>query len=445
MNDLAATPIEYLKGVGPQKAILLKKELGIQTYGDLLFHFPYRYVDRTSFTKIKEIQYTDNHVLLRGKIDQIRESGKGRYKKLSARFGDDTGYIELVWFQGGKWIKDNLKVNEVYHIFGKAKVYAQKWSIPHPEMTLASSQYVRTGFFPLYPSTEKLSSKGLNSKGIEKLIALIIPQIGPSFPETLSNDICTDNRLLSKKEALVKVHQPANQADIQAARIRLKFEELFYLQLELLIRKKLSSARHKGFIFNEIGTLFSSFYDKHLPFELTGAQKRVVKEIRKDFLSGMHMNRLLQGDVGSGKTLVALISMLITIGNNYQSAIMAPTEILANQHFETLKEFTAGLPIKIELLTANKNYKKLIKQAKFFNVKNIILTDYNSFLIAKCLVILLSFICFSKSSLDKGVAFIHIHISLHIINPTITIVTAPVKTHISNTGSPIIVIYYYRT
>ena len=353
MNDLAATPIEYLKGVGPQKAILLKKELGIQTYGDLLFHFPYRYVDRTSFTKIKELQYTDNHVLLRGKIDQIRETGKGRYKKLSARFGDESGYIELVWFQGGKWIKDSLKVNEIYHIFGKAKVYAQKWSMPHPEMTLASSQNIRTGFFPIYSSTEKLSSKGLHSKGLEKLVALIIPQIGPAFPETLSNHICEENRLISKKEALIKIHQPAKHTDIQDARIRLKFEELFYLQLELLIRKKLSASRYKGFVFNEIGTLFTTFYDEHLPFELTGAQKRVIKEIRKDFLSGMHMNRLLQGDVGSGKTLVALMSMLIAVGNNYQSAIMAPTEILANQHLETLKEFTAGLPIKIELLTGS--------------------------------------------------------------------------------------------
>ena len=194
MNDLAATPIEYLKGVGPQKAQLLHKELGIKTYGDLLFHFPYRYVDRSTFTKINELQYAENHVLLKGKIDQIRETGKGRYKKLTARFGDDTGYIDLVWFQGGKWIKDSLKVNEVYHLFGKPKFYTQKWSIPHPEMSLSSGRKARTGFFPLYPSTEKLSAKGLHSKGIEKLISLIIPQIGPAYPETLSSEICTENR-----------------------------------------------------------------------------------------------------------------------------------------------------------------------------------------------------------------------------------------------------------
>ncbi|MBL6667228.1 MAG: ATP-dependent DNA helicase RecG [Crocinitomicaceae bacterium] len=353
MNDLAATPIEYLKGVGPQKAQLLHKELGIKTYGDLLFHFPYRYVDRSSFTNINEIQYAENHVLLKGKIDQIRETGKGRYKKLSARFGDETGYIDLVWFQGGKWIKDSLKVNEVYHLFGKPKLYAEKWSIPHPEMTLASGQKARTGFFPLYPSTEKLGAKGLHSKGLEKLISLIIPQIGPAYPETLSSEICTENRLISKKQALIKIHQPNTQNEIQEARIRLKFEELFYLQLELLIRKKLSSSRHKGFIFKEIGTQFNDFYSAHLPFELTGAQKKVIKEIRKDFLSGQHMNRLLQGDVGSGKTLVALMAMLIAIGNKFQSAIMAPTEILANQHCETLKEFTKGMPIRIELLTGS--------------------------------------------------------------------------------------------
>lgn len=353
MNDLAATPIEYLKGVGPQKAVLLQKELGIKTYGDLLYHFPYRYVDRSSFTNVNEIHLTESHVQMRGKIDQIRETGKGRYKKLSARFGDGTGYIDLVWFQGGKWIKDSLKINEVYQIFGKPKLYAQKWSLPHPEMTLASGERTRTGFFPLYPSTEKLGSKGLHSKGIEKLIALIIPQINPSYPETLSEEILTEHKLISKKKALAKIHQPANESDIQAARVRLKFEELFYLQLELLIRKKLASNKHKGFVFAEIGPVFNAFFSEKLPFELTGAQKKVIKEIRKDFLSGQHMNRLLQGDVGSGKTLVALMSMLIAIGNNYQAAIMAPTEILANQHFVTLQEFTKGLPIRIELLTGS--------------------------------------------------------------------------------------------
>ena len=353
MNDLPSTPVEYLKGVGPQKASLLSKELEVHNYGDLLFHFPYRYIDRSSFAQIKDLHFSDNYVQLKGKIDQIKETGKGRYKKLTARFGDKTGYIELIWFQGVSWMKSSLRINETYIIFGKAKIYSKKWSIPHPEMTLVNQNVPRTGFFPLYSSTEKLNSKGLNSKGIEKLISLIVPQIGQSYPETLADDIVNEYRLISKKEAIKKIHQPNNRQDIQQAVFRLKFEELFYLQLELLIRKKLATNKHKGFIFNEVGELFNSFFNKYLPFELTNAQKKVIKEIRKDFLSGSHMNRLLQGDVGSGKTLVALMSMLLAADNSYQSAIMAPTEILATQHFESLNTLLKDLPISIELLTGS--------------------------------------------------------------------------------------------
>ena len=220
-------------------------------------------------------------------------------------------------------------------------------------MTMITHNAVRTGFFPLYPSTEKLNSKGLNSKGIEKLISLIIPQIGQSFPETLSDDILNEYRLISKKEAIKKIHQPKSQQEIQQAVMRLKFEELFYLQLELLIRKKLSSIKHKGFIFKDVGPLFNTFYQDNLPFQLTNAQKRVIKEIRKDFLSGAHMNRLLQGDVGSGKTLVALMTMLLAADNGFQAAIMAPTEILATQHYESIKDFLKELPIEIALLTGS--------------------------------------------------------------------------------------------
>ncbi len=353
MNDLTSTPLEYLKGVGPQKAALLEKELGIRNYGDLLYHFPYRYVDRSYFLEIKDIKDSDNYVQIKGKIDQIKETGKGRHKRLIARFGDGTGYIQLIWFQGASWIKSSLQVNQTYHLFGKPKIYSRKWSIPHPEMNLVSNKAPRKGFFPLYPSTEKLNSKGLNSKGIEKLISLILPQIGQSFPETLSNELITEHRLISKKLAIKKIHQPDSKQDIQDAVFRLKFEELFYLQLELLIRKKLTKERFKGFVFNEVGDVFHSFYNTHLPFELTNAQKRVIKEIRKDFISGKHMNRLLQGDVGSGKTLVALMTMLLAIDNGYQSAIMAPTEILASQHFESLKGLLKDLPVKIDLLTGS--------------------------------------------------------------------------------------------
>ncbi|MDA9161839.1 ATP-dependent DNA helicase RecG [Crocinitomicaceae bacterium] len=353
MNDLPSTPIEYLKGVGPQKAALLGKEMEIHNYGDLLFHFPYRYVDRSYFTKIKDLHYEDSHVQLKGKVDQIKETGKGRYKKLSARFYDDTGSVQLIWFRGVSWIKSSLNINETYIIFGKPKIYSTKWSIPHPEMTIISHNVPRTGFFPLYPSTEKLNSKGLNSKGIEKLISLIIPQIGQSFPESLSEGIVNEYRLISKKDAIKKIHQPNNQQDIQQAVFRLKFEELFYLQLELLIRKKLTAIKHRGFVFKEVGTLFNTFYKDKLPFQLTNAQKKVIKEIRKDFLSGEHMNRLLQGDVGSGKTLVALMTMLLATDNGYQAAIMAPTEILATQHFESLTEFLSDLPIRVSLLTGS--------------------------------------------------------------------------------------------
>ncbi|MDA8910734.1 ATP-dependent DNA helicase RecG [Crocinitomicaceae bacterium] len=362
MNDLPSTPIEYLKGVGPQKAALLSKEMEIHNYGELLFHFPYRYVDRSYFTKIKDLHYEDSHVQLKGKIDQIKETGKGRYKKLSARFYDDTGSVQLIWFRGVSWIKSSLNINETYIIFGKPKIYSQKWSMPHPEMTVISHNSPRTGFFPLYPSTEKLNSKGLNSKGIEKLISFIIPQIGQSFPESLSEEIVNEYRLISKKDAIKKIHQPNNQQDIQQAVFRLKFEELFYLQLELLIRKKLTAIKHHGFVFKEVGTLFNTFYKDKLPFQLTNAQKKVIKEIRKDFLSGEHMNRLLQGDVGSGKTLVALMTMLLAADNGYQAAIMAPTEILATQHFESLTEFLNDLPIRVSLLTGStkKSQRKIL-------------------------------------------------------------------------------------
>jgi len=364
MNDLPSTPIEYLKGVGPQKAGLLSKELAIHNYGDLLYHFPYRYVDRSYFTKIKDLHFEDSYIQLKGKIDEIKETGKGRYKKLSARFSDDTGSIQLIWFQGVSWIKSSLDINNTYIIFGKPKVYAKKWSIPHPEMTVITHNVPRTGFFPLYPSTEKLNSKGLNSKGIEKLMSLVLPQIGQSFPETLSDDIINEYRLISKKDAIKKIHQPGSQQEIQQAIFRLKFEELFYLQLELLIRKKLTAIKHQGFVFKEVGTLFNTFYKEHLPFELTNAQKKVIKEIRKDLLGGEHMNRLLQGDVGSGKTLVALMTMLLAADNGYQAAIMAPTEILATQHYESLKEFLNQLPIQVALLTGStkKSSRKIIHE-----------------------------------------------------------------------------------
>jgi len=353
MNDFLLTPIEFLKGVGPQRAELLRKEAGIYNFNDLLNYFPFRYVDRSKYHRIADLPYLDSFAQLKGRIIQVGEVAIGRQKKLTAKFQDESGIIDLVWFQGSKWIKPLLKVGAEYQIFGKAKIYGNTWNIPHPELTEWKDVTQKTGLQPVYSSTEKLSAVGLHSKGIEKLTAHLVTQIKGRIPETLPDYLLKGNRLISKETALFSVHLPKTDQEYIQARLRLKFEELFFLQMELLLRKQISISKSSGFIFKEVGDLFNDFYANYLPFSLTGAQKRVLKEIRKDLLSGHHMNRLLQGDVGSGKTLVALLTMLIAIGNGYQSALMAPTEILANQHFETLKEFLKDLPVKIELLTGS--------------------------------------------------------------------------------------------
>ncbi len=353
MNELLSTPIEFLKGVGPQKAQLLQKELGIFTFGDLLNTYPFRYLDRSIYHKCNQISYTDNYLQLVGTISNVKEIGSGRIKRLSARFTDDTGSVELIWFQGASWIKQSIVVGLSYQIFGKPKLISGVWTIPHPELTPIKDLTVRAGFQPFYSSTEKLNSKGLHSRGIEKLIQTIFAQHQIILPECLPEKIKKENQLISRTEAMRKIHLPQNELEIKQARLRLKFEELFYLQLEMLIRKGVRIKQIQGFRFEQAGTPMLDFYNNHLPFELTGAQKRVLKEIRKDFLTGNHMNRLLQGDVGSGKTLVALVAMLITIGNKHQAALMAPTEILASQHFETIKELLKQMPIKVGLLTGS--------------------------------------------------------------------------------------------
>ncbi len=353
MNELLSTPIEFLKGVGPQKAQLLQKELGIFTFGDLLNTYPFRYLDRSIYHKCNQISYTDNYLQLIGTISHVKEIGSGRIKRLSARFTDETGSVELIWFQGASWIKQSIIVGLSYQIFGKPKLMSGVWTIPHPELTPIKELTLRAGFQPFYSSTEKLNSKGLHSRGIEKLIQTIFAQHQIILPECLPEKIKKENQLISRTEAMRKIHLPQNELEIKQARLRLKFEELFYLQLEMLIRKGVRIKQIQGFRFEQAGTPMLDFYNNHLPFELTGAQKRVLKEIRKDFLTGNHMNRLLQGDVGSGKTLVALVAMLITIGNKHQAALMAPTEILASQHFETIKELLKQMPIKVGLLTGS--------------------------------------------------------------------------------------------
>ena len=353
MTDLLSTPIEYLKGVGPQRAATLQTELGIFSFRDILNHFPFRYQDRSVFHEIRDIHLVDNYLQLKGKITYIGEVGTGRHRKLTARFEDHSGTVDLIWFQGIQWVKANLRVGETYLLFGKPKAYNQQWTIPHPELTKWGEQSTELGLQAMYPSTEKLNVKGLNAKGIGKIIQGLLPQIRNQIPEVLPHYLTEELHLISKEQAYFSIHAPKNEVEYKQARYRLKFEELFFLQLELLLRKEIRAKKMKGFIFSELGNLFNTFYTKHLPFELTNAQKRVLKEIRKNFLHGEHMNRLLQGDVGSGKTLVALLTLLMGIDNGFQGALMAPTEILATQHYESLRELVDGLPIEIALLTGS--------------------------------------------------------------------------------------------
>ena len=353
MNEFLKTPIEFLKGVGPQRADLLRKELGIFNYQDLLEHYPFRYVDRSIFHQVKDVLYTDSFVQLRGRIVQVIESGAPRNKKLIARFQDETGMIDLVWFQGGKYIKPMLNSMDEFVVFGKPRMFGNNWNIPHPEIGVYNVAIAQIGLQPVYSSTEKLTSIGLHSKGIEKLISALLPQLRGKIPENIPLAIRNEFNLLTREQAIIKVHQPKGESEFKLARFRLKFEELFFLQMELLLRKHISIRKSKGFVLEEVGDLFNGFYKEHMEFDLTNAQKRVIKEIRKDLNSGHHMNRLLQGDVGSGKTLVALLTMLLAIDNGYQAALMAPTEILANQHFETISEQLKHLGVNVSLLTGS--------------------------------------------------------------------------------------------
>ena len=353
MNEFLQTSIEFLKGVGPQRAELLRKEVGIFTFSDLLNYFPFRYIDRSKYHKVSDLPYLDSYAQLKGRIVHVSEGGNGKFKKLTAKFQDESGMIDLVWFQGIRWIRPMLKTGVEYQLFGKAKLFGSTWNIPHPELAEYDSLTVKTGLQPVYSSTERLAAAGLHSKGIEKLTAVLIPQIKGRIPETLPLNIIQQNRLISREDAFRLVHLPKFENDFHQARMRLKFEELFILQMEMLLRKKISMHKSSGFVFKEVGEVFNDFYNNYLPFHLTGAQKRVLKEIRRNVMEGVHMNRLLQGDVGSGKTLVALLTMLMGIGNGFQAALMAPTEILATQHFETISEQLKDLPVKIALLTGS--------------------------------------------------------------------------------------------
>ena len=357
--NLLDTPIEYLKGVGPQRGDLLRKELDIHRYGDLLNLYPNRYIDRTRYYKVNQLVNSNSEVQIVGKIIHIKTVEQKRGKRLVATFVDDTGEMELVWFQGHKWIKESLKINVPYVIFGKVSSFNGMFNMAHPEMELLDEHKasLRSAMQPVYPSTEKLANKNITNKVINKMMQQLFVETQALFAETLPESIIQELQLIPKNAALFNIHFPKNQELLAKAQFRLKFEELFYIQLQLITKNLIRKHKIKGHPFEIVGDNFNDFYQNHLPFELTNAQKRVIKEIRNDLGSNAQMNRLLQGDVGSGKTIVALLSMLIAKDNGFQSCLMAPTEILATQHFNGLSELinpeASGLNINIKLLTGS--------------------------------------------------------------------------------------------
>ncbi len=349
------TPIVYLKGVGPNRAETLQSELGIQTFQDLLNLFPNRYIDKTQYYKIGQLQRSNADVQVVGKIIHIKTVEQKKGKRLVATFVDDTSEMELVWFRSQKWIRENLKINEPYVIFGKCNWFNGKFSMPHPELELLKEHEagLKIAMQPIYPSTEKLGNKGITNRVISKLVQQLFLETKGRFLETLSPNLLHELKLLPKNEALFNIHFPKNQDLLAKAQFRLKFEELFYIQLQLISKKMLRKQKIKGFNFDQVGDLFNDFYQNHLPFELTNAQKKVIKEIRADLGSNAQMNRLLQGDVGSGKTIVAVMTMLLAIDNGFQACLMAPTEILANQHYNSIKELLKGTDVTCALLTGS--------------------------------------------------------------------------------------------
>lgn len=355
MLDLLKTPIVYLKGVGPAKSEVLKKELGIFTYEDLLNYFPYRYVDKSKIHTISEISDDLSYIQLKGQIRSIQIIGEKRAKRLVAKFEDETGSIDLIWFNSINWIVDSIRPNIPYLLFGKPSIFNRRYNITHPELDVFSSE-TKVNFIPfqpLYNTSEKLKKRGVDSRVVSKMVHAMLQQIKGTIPENLSADIIQQNNLLSREEALFNIHYPADKQTLARAIHRIKFEELFFNQLNLYRTKQLRLTRIRGHEFPLVGDFFNTFYHEKLPFELTQAQKKVIKEIRADLKGPAQMNRLLQGDVGSGKTVVALMTMLIACDNNYQSCIMTPTEVLAQQHFATIKNLLADMDINVELLTGS--------------------------------------------------------------------------------------------
>ena len=352
---LPSTPVEFLKGVGPKRSDALVSELGIRTCMDLLLHLPFRYEDRSQFHRIADIQGEHTAVQMQGVITQAKEVRGARGSRLIAVFDDGEATMELQWFRGAQWILRNLPVQKQVVIYGKPNLYKGKWNIAHPEVELFSHFETRKGdgLHPVYSSTEKLGRQGLHSQGLAKLIRNVAAAVQPAMTETLPERVLREMKLMGRAEALRTVHAPATPQEAERAQTRLRFEELFLLQLTLLQHKKTVTEDMPGVRFAEVGDAFNTFYHERLPFELTDAQKRVLREIRGDLNTGWHMNRLLQGDVGSGKTVVALLTALLAKDNGYQAAIMAPTEILAQQHLEGLREMLGPMDVRVELLTGS--------------------------------------------------------------------------------------------
>lgn len=359
MADISNTDIKYLPGVGPKKAEILNKELEVFSVEDLLHYYPYKYIDRSRIYYVHEVDGNMPYIQLKGRITAFESIGEGRNKRLVAHFTDGTGFIDLVWFQGARFITDKYKVNLPYLVFGKPTAFGNKFNIAHPDIdSYIEEKAEQTNLMGYYNTTEKMKNHYLNSKAIQKIMTGALASALPHVVETLPQTIIDKANLLPLKEAIRNIHFPLNPTVLRDAQYRLKFEELFYLQLNIFRYTSDRKAKLRGFIFTHVGNYFNSFYEKNLPFELTNAQKRIIREIRQDMATGEQMNRLLQGDVGSGKTLVALMIMLIAIDNGFQASMMAPTEILANQHYATIQEFLFGLDIHVELLTGSTKKKK---------------------------------------------------------------------------------------
>ena len=359
MPQILDSDIKYLPGVGPKRAELLNKELGISTFRDLLYYFPFRYVDRSRFYSVREIDSSSAYIQLRGRITRIEKVGQARAQRLVARFSDGTGSIDLVFFKGLKWMEEKLQVGPEYVVFGKPSVFGQSWNLVHPEVDLATEERLsQLGvMMGVYSSTEKLHAAGITNKFFEKIISTLLDKVLGTLEDTLPGWIREQKHLAPLSFSLQNIHFPASVQDLARAQRRLKFEELFYLQLSLLRQKSIRMRADSGVVFRRIGDYFNKTYES-LPFPLTGAQKRVLKEIRADVASGKQMNRLLQGDVGSGKTLVAVLAAMMALDNGYQACVMAPTEVLANQHYHSMQKFLAPSGAQVALLTGNTKAKE---------------------------------------------------------------------------------------